>query len=66
MSTTSGIVEHGIEHVRHTGFDLTFARMLHEETKTSSYSVLYLNIMDFSSHREVILVGDFNARTGTH
>lgn len=42
-----------------------FARILREETETSTYFMLYPNIMEFSSHGEVLLVEDFNARTST-
>lgn len=44
---------------------LHFAWVLHEETKTSPYSVLYPDIMEFSSRGEVFLVGDFIAQTST-
>ena len=33
-----------------------FARVLHEETKTSTYSVLYPNTMEFLSQEEALLV----------
>lgn len=39
--------------------------MVREEAEASPYSVLYPDILDFSRREEVLLIGDFNARTST-